>query len=132
MRTAQPWRTNRARALRDASTSAEDKLWDALRNRRLGGLKFARQVAIGTYFADFVCRELKLVVEVDGATHSTAAEAAYDETRTHFLEANGYHVFRAHNAEVFENLDGVLETLLEVANGLKLRGRHRASGCPSP
>ena len=119
MRTAQPWRTNRARVLRDASTSAEDKIWDALRNRQLGGLKFALQVAIGTYFADFVCRELKLIVEVDGATHSTAAEVAYDATRTRFLEANGYHVFRAHNAEVFENLDGVLETLLEVANRLK-------------
>jgi very-short-patch-repair endonuclease len=119
MRTAQPWRTNRARVLRDASTSAEDKLWDALRNRQLGGFKFARQVAISKYFADFVCRDLKLVVEVDGATHSTAAEAAYDEARTHFLEANGYLVFRAHNTEIFENLDGVLDTLLELANSLK-------------
>jgi very-short-patch-repair endonuclease len=119
MRTAQPWRTNRARVLRDVSTAAEDKLWDALSNRQLGGYKFARQAAIGVYFADFVCRELKLVVEVEGATHGTVAEAAYDEARTRFLEANGYRVFRAHNAEVFENLDGVLETLLEVANNLK-------------
>jgi very-short-patch-repair endonuclease len=119
MRTAQPWRTNRARVLRDTSTSAEDKLWDALRNRQLGGFKFIRQVAIGNYFADFVCRELKLVVEVDGATHGTAAEVAYDETRTHFLEADGYHIFRAHNGEVFENLDGVLETLLHFAGSLK-------------
>jgi very-short-patch-repair endonuclease len=119
MRTAQPWRTNRARVLRDASTSAEDKVWHALRNRQLGGFKFARQVAVGKYFADFVCRELKLIVEVDGATHGTDAEVAYDETRTRFLEANGYRVFRAHTAEVFENLDGVLETLVEVARGLK-------------
>jgi very-short-patch-repair endonuclease len=119
MRTAQPWRTNRARVLRDASTSAEDKLWDALRNRQLGGFKFARQVAISTYFADFLCRELKLVVEVDGATHSTTAEAAYDAARTQFLETRGYHVFRAHNDEVFENLDGVLETLLATAIGLR-------------
>jgi very-short-patch-repair endonuclease len=119
MRTARPWRTNRARVLRDASTSAEDKLWDALRNRQLGGFKLARQVAISSYFADFVCRELKLAVEVDGATHSTDAEATYDDARTQFLEANGYHVFRAHNDEVFENLDGVLDTLLDVASGLK-------------
>ncbi len=119
MRTAQPWRTNRARVLRDVSTSAEDKLWDALRHRQLGGFKCARQVAIGNDFADFACRELKLVVEVDGATHGTAAEVAYDETRTQFLEANGYHVFRAHTSEVFKNLDGVLEILLAVASRLK-------------
>jgi very-short-patch-repair endonuclease len=82
-----------AHVLRDASTSAEDRLWDALRNRQLGGFKFARQVAIGAYFADFVCRELKLVFEVDGATHSTDAEVTYDETRTCFLGANGNRVF---------------------------------------
>ncbi len=64
-------------------------------------------------------RELKLIVEVDGATHGTAAAAAYDAARPRFLEASGYQVFRAHNSEVFENLDGVLETLLEVASRMK-------------
>ncbi|MCB1509682.1 MAG: DUF559 domain-containing protein, partial [Hyphomicrobiaceae bacterium] len=55
MRGTQPWRTNRARTLRSATTSAEDLLWQRLRNRQLGGLKFVRQFSIGPYFADFAC-----------------------------------------------------------------------------
>jgi len=70
MRGAQPWRTNRARVLRSRATSAEDRMWSALRNRRLNGLKFVRQCSIGPYFVDFVCRERKIIVEIDGATHS--------------------------------------------------------------
>src|SRR5205085_4114938 len=47
MRGAQPWRTNRARVLRSPLTPAEDRMWSALRNRRLNGLKFVRQCPIG-------------------------------------------------------------------------------------
>ena len=112
MRRSQPWKTNRARALRENSTSAEEKLWRALRDRRLDGRKFTRQVAIGPYFADFACRELKVIVEIDGATHGEPAEIADDRVRTAFLSAEGYRVFRVYNDDVFTNLDGVLEALL--------------------
>ncbi len=66
----------RARELRRAETSAEAKLWNHLRARRLNGFKFVRQEPIGPYFADFVCREEKLIVEVDGATHGMPEEIA--------------------------------------------------------
>jgi very-short-patch-repair endonuclease len=102
----------RARALRADATSAEARLWKRLRNRGLNGFKFSRQVAIGPYFADFCCRERKLIVEVDGATHSTDVELASDARRSGFLGTQGYAVLRVHNAEVFENLEGVLETIL--------------------
>ena len=115
MRRAQPWKTLRARTLRANETSAEQKLWDALRNRQLGGLKFARQVSIAPFFADFVCRNLKLIVEVDGATHGTPEELARDEAREAFLKAKGYRVFRVLNDDVYTNLDGVLHTLLAFA-----------------
>ena len=115
MRRAQPWLTNRARVLRDNETSAEDRVWQALRGRQLGGLKFVRQFPIGRYFADFVCRERKIIVEIDGATHGTKRELAADAARTKALENLGYRIFRAHNDEVFENLDGVLDTLLAFA-----------------
>ena len=78
MRGPQPSRTNRARVLRSHSTSAEDRIWSALRNRRLNGLKFVRQYSIGPYFVDFVCRERMIIVEIDGATHSTEQELLYD------------------------------------------------------
>ena len=82
--------TTRARSLRQTQTSAEAKLWSKLRNRQLAGAKFVRQEPIGPCFADFCCREQRLVVELDGATHSTDAELARDAKRTHFLEAQAY------------------------------------------
>jgi len=60
---------------------------------------------------DFVTMEGKLIVEVDGATHSTGAEIARDGERTHFLEAFGFQVVRVTNIDVYENLDGVLEMI---------------------
>jgi very-short-patch-repair endonuclease len=93
---------------------AELAMWQALRDRRLGGHKFIRQGAIGSYFGDFVCRDACVVVEIDGATHSTDDELAYDRVRTAYLEDHGYRVFRAHNIEVVRNLDGVLRSLLQM------------------
>jgi very-short-patch-repair endonuclease len=83
-----------------------------VRARGLNGYKFVRQEPIGPYFADFVCRDEKLVVEVDGATHGTDDEIDHDVRRTRFLIENGYRVVRVQNIDVFENLDSVLETIL--------------------
>jgi very-short-patch-repair endonuclease len=104
--------TRRARDLRQNQTEAEGLLWRRLRGRVLGGFKFVRQEPIGPYFGDFVCREQKLVVEVDGATHSTDDERRRDAKREAFLRDQGYRVARFHNDEVYRNLDGVLETIL--------------------
>ena len=114
MRRDQPWKTNRARVLRANETSAEGRLWFHLRDRPLGGHKFARQVAIGSYFADCVCREKQLVVEVDGATHGTDAEIAADRERETHLNSLGYRVVRVTNADIRENMEGVLENLLRL------------------
>jgi very-short-patch-repair endonuclease len=112
MRGEQPWRTNRSRVLRSKPISAEAKLWGRLRNRQLGGHKFVRQMPIDPYFVDFVCRERKVIVEVDGGTHSTDEEVAHDERRTHHLRDLGYRVFRVPNDDVYHNLDSVLDALL--------------------
>jgi len=105
--------TRRARALRKEATSSEARLWQQLSNRRkLKSFKFCRQFPIGPYFADFACREEFLIIEVDGATHSTEGEIAHDRRRTSFLTEQGYRIVRFTNAEIFENLEGVLETVL--------------------
>jgi very-short-patch-repair endonuclease len=83
-----------------------------LRNRRLGGFKFVREYVIGNYIADFVCREKKLIVEVDGGQHMTAV--AYDQQRTKDLEALGYKVVRVWNNQVFNNIQGVMEHILSL------------------
>jgi very-short-patch-repair endonuclease len=102
----------RARSLRKAETQAEIKLWEALRARRLGDHKFVRQLSIGPYFADFVCRERKLIIEVDGATHGTESEIEHDEVRSEFLRLHGWRVHRVWNHDVFTNLVGVCDSIL--------------------
>ena len=108
MRGAQLKSTRRARALRRRSTRAEWVLWLALRDRRLGGLKFTRQQPIGPYCVDFICREQRLVIEVDGGQH---ADSASDQRRDAHLNSLGYRVIRVWNNEVLGNLDGVLQML---------------------
>jgi very-short-patch-repair endonuclease len=75
-------------------------------------LKFVRQAPIGPYFVDFLCREHAVVVEVDGGTHSTVDELGADAARTAFLATQGLRIFRAHNSEIYDNLDGVCDSLL--------------------
>ena len=101
-----------ARILRSEETAAEQLLWGRLRSRRLHGLKFVRQFAAGSYIADFACREHRLIVEVDGATHSTAAETAHDLRRDEMLAGAGWKVLRVSNHEVLTAMDAVLETIL--------------------
>jgi very-short-patch-repair endonuclease len=104
--------TKRARALRREATGAERKLWLTLRGRLLGDHKFVRQERIGPYYADFACREAKLVVEIDGATHSTPEEVAKDQGRTAFMERQGYRVIRFTNDEVYKQIDRVCDAIL--------------------
>jgi len=101
----------RARKLRAAQTSAEARLWQALRGRRLARWKFRRQHPIDKYIVDFATVEGKLIVEVDGVTHGLPSEIARDAARTELLEAFGYHVVRVSNTDVYENLDGVLDMI---------------------
>ena len=108
-----------ARALRKDDTEAERRLWEELRNRRLNGFKFVRQLPIGPYFADFACRERKLVVEVDGATHGTESEMRHDERRTRFLEEQGWVVLRVGNLDVFTERNAVCDTILLALEGWK-------------
>jgi very-short-patch-repair endonuclease len=101
----------RARKLRASRTSAEARLWQALRGRHLANWKFRRQHPIDRYVVDFVTMEGRLIVEVDGATHGSERELARDAERTRLLEAFGFHVVRVTNTDVYENLGGVLDMI---------------------
>ncbi len=111
---------SRERSLRRDQTEAERMLWEKLRDRRLSGFKFRRQHRIGPYFADFVCTEARLVVELDGSQHLDALE--YDASRTRFLNDEGYRVFRIWNHDVLLRLTEVLDEILRL-----LRTPHPAS-----
>ena len=101
-----------ARGLRRRQTDAERRVWARLRDRRLFGVKFARQVPIGPYVVDFCCRERKLIVELDGGQH--AARADYDAGRTAGLERLGYRVLRFWDNEALANTDGVLQRIAQA------------------
>lgn len=98
-----------ARRLRRCMTDAETILWSRLRRGGLKGHRFRRQHPVGPYIADFACVQARLVVEVDGATHATPEEVAYDRRRTQYLQKRGWFVYRAANPDIYENLDGVLD-----------------------
>ncbi|PRD45145.1 hypothetical protein C5748_02680 [Phyllobacterium phragmitis] len=104
----------RARSLRKQDNDAEHKLWSELRGRRLNGYKFIRQFPIGPYYGDFVCRERKLVVEVDGSQH---AESEYDRRRDAFMKHEGYAVIRFWNVDVLGKSNAVLETIVAALDG---------------
>jgi very-short-patch-repair endonuclease len=116
MRMANKGALVRAQRLRRISTAAEESLWDQLRDRRLLGLKFRRQAPIGPYVADFLCHELRLVLELDGPVHAEPEQAAHDLNRDANLKALGYRVLRFTNHQVEADLDSLLETLRHLHN----------------
>jgi len=107
----------RAKELRTKQTDAEHFLWRRLRNRRLEGYKFRRQMALPPYIADFVCLEPKLIVEVDGAHHLLQQE--YDAERTKYLQVQGFTVLRFWNDEVLRDIDLVLDAVLSTLRELQ-------------
>lgn len=104
-----------ARELRSNPTQAEKTLWEALRRKQAGGMRFRRQRVIGPYIVDFCCLDRKLVAEVDGAHHVTAEGAAYDDDRTAFLQAQGYRVMRFPNSAVLDDIERVVASIMTPA-----------------
>jgi very-short-patch-repair endonuclease len=104
-------KTPRSRSLRVNQTDAEKKLWWRLRNRQIADAKFVRQDPIGPYIVDFVCREQRLIVEVDGGQH---ADSPADKVRDAWLMSHNYRVMRFWNNDVLKNMDGVLTTIISA------------------
>ena len=89
-----------AKQMRREASALERHAWSLLRNRGILGLKFRRQYVVGGFIVDFICLGARVVVEVDGAHHANVEQAGYDEARTAWLEAAGYHVIRVRAREL--------------------------------
>jgi very-short-patch-repair endonuclease len=130
--------TSRSRALRRNATGAERALWRALKRVPVYGSHFRRQVPIGPYVADFACLKARLVIELDGGHHAQDDIRAKDEVRSRSLERNGFRVIRFWNAEVTENIAGVLDTIYAAlygslhAEAVALPAPPRPDGRPFP
>jgi len=103
-----------AQRLRQNLTPAEQILWQALKNRQLGGLRFRCQHPVGAFIVDFYCPKCRLVIEVDGEIHDQRTE--YDTARTIKLNQFGYRVVRFSNQDVMTNLDDVLRQILAASH----------------
>jgi len=117
--------TETARRLRYHQTDGERKLWARLRDRRLNGLKFRRQVPCGPYIVDFLCEAARLVVELDGSQHAESKNVVADNARTQQLNSLGYKVMRVWNVDLKANMDGVLDQIVDLA-------AHRTSPSSAP
>jgi very-short-patch-repair endonuclease len=103
----------RVRRLRREMTPQERLLWAHLRDCRLGGAKFRKQMWLAGYIADFACTDARLVVEADGSQHADDAE--YDAQRERAFARLGWRTLRFWNNEITENMEGVLTV---IANAL--------------
>jgi very-short-patch-repair endonuclease len=99
--------------LRSNSTKAERLLWSRLKRSQVLDFKFRRQQGIGSYILDFYCAKARLAIEIDGETHIKPDEIEYDKNRQREIEELGIQFLRFTNRDVFENLEGVLQTIGE-------------------
>jgi very-short-patch-repair endonuclease len=106
-----------ARQKRQQATRAEERLWSYLRDRRLLGIKFRRQYAVGKFIVDFYCYEAQLVIEVDGLGHQYTVEEG--AIRQQFLESIGFKVIRFNNEDVFDALPKVLDQIRGALHAAK-------------
>jgi very-short-patch-repair endonuclease len=86
-------------------------MWSVLRDRRLRGFKFRRQVPIGRHIADFASHEAKLIIELDGSQHS---ESRRDVVRDAELRRRGFEVLRFWNTDALKHRDSVLTLVLNA------------------
>ncbi len=97
-----------ANRLRKEMTKAEACIWKyVLRAGKMKGFQFRRQRSVLIYIADFMCKELMLVIEVDGISHHSEEAIKKDEIRQKALEAAGFTVLRFTDDEVLNNINAV-------------------------
>ena len=106
----------RARKMRKKSTSAEDFMWQLLRNRQFNGLKFRRQHSTKEFILDFYCHKARLGIELDGGIHNTEEVKRNDKIRTYILADERIRIIRFTNDEVFEQTEKVLNKILDETN----------------
>ena len=121
-----------ANKLRKQMTKAEACLWKyALRARKMKGCQFRRQRPVLNYIADFMCKELKLVIEVDGITHHFEETIIKDRKKTRDLQQAGFKVIRFSDEEVLNDMQNVIRRIEHVIDGLEDHPLDRPPPVPS-
>ena len=100
-----------AKNLRKKETRAEKILWEHLKQRKIAGYKFRRQVPFDRFILDFLCPEKKLIIELDGKYHKDFKEK--DKERDNYFRAKGYKILRIKNSEIYESIENVIKRIKE-------------------
>ncbi len=108
---------NKANELRNNSTLSEVLLWKYLKGKKLKGHRFIRQKPIDSYIVDFFCKELMLIIEIDGASHWENEE--YDRKRDNKLKNLGFNILRFSDLKVKKNIENVVIEIEEWVDGLR-------------
>ncbi len=114
--TNNPEQKERRKLLRNNLTPAEKIIWKYLRWKQIQNLKFRRQFWVWPYILDFYCHEKGICIEIDGDSHFSQEERRYDDERTLFLEWQWIKAIRYTNAEVYENIEWVIESMIRQSN----------------
>ncbi len=110
------------RKLRQSQTNTEDLVWRYLRNRQLLGYKFKRQCSVDHFVIDFYCPELKLAVELDGASHNNPEQIEYDIKRQKYLEEFNIKFVRIKDEDLFGNTN---QAFMKIENTIKLLEKNK-------
>lgn len=108
-------RVETARQLRKSVTSAEERSWWLLRNRRLSRLKFRRQHPVGKHIVDFYCVQAHLAIELEGSVHAQASQMRKDRAKDAYLRRMGIRVLRVPNGMVLQDPETFLRKIREAA-----------------
>ena len=106
-----PYLKNLSRDLRKNATLGERLLWSKLQARQLLGYSFFRQTPIKQYIVDFLCKELKLIIEIDGFSHNYKIDS--DIKRQNDLEKEGYAILRFQEHEVRMDVNSVIQRIVD-------------------
>lgn len=118
-----PYRQNlklKARELRNNSTLSEVLLWQEIKDKKLLGYQFHRQVPMLNYIVDFYCHELQLAIEIDGDSHDN--KVSYDRKRQKELEAYGVQILRFDDLDVKKKIGYVLDALASHIQDINSKG----------
>ena len=120
-----------ARELRKSSTPGEVRLWcELLRGRKMFGYQFLRQMPIEKYVADFACRKLKLIIELDGYSHHDRSDR--DEKKDVALNKLGYTVLRFSESMVMKDLHNVYRAIEDFIEEFEMKHPPVSQGETSP
>ncbi|WP_321828305.1 endonuclease domain-containing protein [Maribacter dokdonensis] len=118
-----PYLVELAKKLRNNMTLGEIALWREIKGKKLGH-KFSRQIPIDQYIVDFYCKDLQLVIEVDGSIHFKEGHEEKDRKRQARLASLGVNMIRFSDSDVKNNLSSVLEEIKEYIEELEQGRTH--------